>query len=93
MDRRTTRNFKKEYRRLPGNIQRQVDEALALFAENRWQAGLNYKRPRKDRDRCTLRVNNKYRMIGIFGGEFRDGNVVWYSVCSHDACDKKIKRF
>lgn len=92
MGRRTTPNFEREYKRLPRNIQRQVDEALDLFAENRWQTGLNYKRPRKNKDRCTIRVNNKYRMLGIFEGDFRDGDVMWYSVCSHDACDKKISR-
>lgn len=92
MGRRTSPNFEKEYKRLPRNIQQQVDQAFVDFAENRWQTSLNYKRPRK-KDRCTIRVNDNYRMIGIFRGEFRDGNVVWYSVCSHDACDKKIKRF
>lgn len=89
---RTTKRFEKERKKLPYNIQEDIDEALAAFAKNRWDETLNYKRPRKNRNLCTIRVNYKFRIIGIVDGDLSAGNVVFYSVCSHDVCDKIISR-
>ncbi|MFW6333426.1 MAG: type II toxin-antitoxin system YafQ family toxin [Thermodesulfobacteriota bacterium] len=56
-----TKSFKKDYRKLPANIQKAVDKQLGWLLENPNHPSLNLKKMQDPRDIWECRVTRGYR--------------------------------
>ncbi len=57
-----TKNFVREYRKLPEEIQKTVDKQLHLLMENPKHLSLNLKKMQDPRGICECRVTYSYRL-------------------------------
>lgn len=81
----------KEYNRLQKQLQKQADKALRLFNAYPSHNGLNYKSVAPGL--YSIRINQKYRILGFLEGSIEDGEIVWFWVGPHAECDKQIQRW
>lgn len=73
--------FEKRYNRLPKELQKQTDKALRLFDTVPRPNGLRLKQT--GQNLWAIRVNRKYRILGILDGNLESGTMVWYWVGRH----------
>jgi len=64
-----TERFRKEYERLPEQLQRRVDKALGLLLQNPRHPSLQIKKIKGYEDRWEGRVTHHYRFTFTAGGD------------------------
>jgi mRNA-degrading endonuclease RelE of RelBE toxin-antitoxin system len=79
-----TKNFVREYRRLPQEIQRDVDKQLELLMENPNHPSLSLKKMQDPRSIWECRVTYSYR----FTFQLEDGTYLLRKVGTHDTLKK-----
>ncbi len=57
-----TKSFKKDYKKLPANIQKSVDKQMRWLLENPDHPSLNLKKMQDPRDIWEIRVTRGYRL-------------------------------
>jgi mRNA interferase RelE/StbE len=78
---RFSRTFKKQYSRLPKNVQNAFDEKLAIFMKNLSHPGLRVKKIQGTNKVWEGSVTMNYRFTFHFDD---DGNVVFRLIGTHD---------
>jgi len=85
---RTTERFRKAFKRLPEQVQRQAREAYKLFRQNPYHPSLRFKQVHPTRPIYSVRISIDYRALGV-----RDGDeIIWFWIGSHSDYDKLISR-
>ena len=79
-----TRSFKKDYKKLPSNIQKAVDKQLAWLLENPDHPSLNLKKMQDPRDIWEGKVTRGYR----FTLQIEDDRYILRRVGTHDILKK-----
>lgn len=88
MKSRTTRKFRELLAELPAHVQRQADEAYALFASDPSHPGLRFKQVHPDPPIYSARVGIGYRAVGAM----REDGIVWFWIGSHADYDQLLKQ-
>lgn len=88
MNSRTTSRFRKAYNDLPPHIQKQADEAFALFQQNPYHPSLHFKRVHSSQPIFSARITLNYRAVGVMEGE----TVIWFWIGSHADYDHLLAR-
>ena len=79
-----SRKFKKEYNKLPKEIQKAFDQELQLFLQNMSHPSLRVKRIQGTKDRWEGSVTMKYR----FTFEFLENGVLFRTIATHDVLEQ-----
>jgi hypothetical protein len=82
----TTERFRKGFRNLPVDVQRQARDSYRLFKEDPFHPSLHFKQIRVTEPIYSVRVGRSYRAIGVKHGE----EVVWFWIGSHSDYDKLV---
>jgi len=79
-----SKRFKKEFKKLPQNIQKSFNEKLFLFLQNMLHPSLRVKRIQGTKDRWEGSVTMKYR----FTFEFIEDTIIFRAIGTHDILNK-----
>jgi mRNA interferase RelE/StbE len=79
-----SRRFKKEYHKLPKEIQKTFDEKLSLFLQNPSYPSLRVKQIQGTKNRWEGSITMKYR----FTFQFVEGVLVFRSIGTHDILNR-----
>jgi hypothetical protein len=85
---RTTRQFWKQFERLPANIQNQARETYKLWLEYPDYPSLEYKQVHNTEPIYSVRIGIHYRAVGVK----HDDYMLWFWIGTHAAYDKLLKR-
>ena len=85
---RTTAEFRRQFRQLPKEVQRQARAAFAVFKLDPHHPGLRFKKLAPHDDLWSARINRDYRAIGRWRGEV----ILWYFIGAHRDYEAVIKR-
>jgi mRNA-degrading endonuclease RelE of RelBE toxin-antitoxin system len=79
-----SKRFKKEYKKLPQNIQKSFNEKLSLLLQNMLHPSLRVKRIQGTKDRWEGSVTMKYR----FTFELIEDTIIFRAIGTHDILNK-----
>ena len=79
-----SKRFKKEFKKLPQNIQKSFNEKPSLLLQNMLQPSLRVKRIQGTRDRWEGSVTMKYR----FTFELIEDTIIFRAIGTHDILNK-----
>ena len=79
-----SKRFKKEYKKLPQNIQKSFNEKLSLLLQNMLHPSLRVKRIQGTKDRWEGSVTMKCR----FTFELIDDTIIFRAIGTHDILNK-----
>ena len=82
-----SQRFKKEYNKLPKEIQKAFDEKLSLFLKQTSHPSLRVKRIQGTKNRWEGSVTMKYR----FTFEFSEGILIFRAIGTHDIIIKEFQ--
>ena len=80
-----SKRFKKEYNKLPKEIQKAFDEKLSLFLKQTSHPSLRVKRIQGTKNRWEGSITMKYR----FTFEFLENGLIFRTIGTHDILNKK----
>ncbi|MFN0110811.1 MAG: hypothetical protein ACKVZH_18275 [Blastocatellia bacterium] len=86
MKSQTTEKFRKAYRGLPVEIQRQAREAYRLWKTDPSHPGLHFKKVHDTKPIYSVRINLAYRTLGVK----KDDTMIWFWIGSHDEYDRLL---
>jgi len=75
----TSRLFREELARLPGNVQRQAQRAYERFEQNPYRSSLQFRQVHAVLPVYSARVGLDYRAVGMMNGD----EIVWFWIGSH----------
>jgi hypothetical protein len=78
----------REFRSLPGDVQRQARAAYRLFRDNPYHGSLQFKRVHSRRPIYSVRIGIGYRALGIL----EEGQVTWFWIGPHADYDQLVTR-
>lgn len=79
-----SQRFKKEFKKLPQNIQKSFNEKLSLLLQNMLHPSLRVKRIQGTKDRWEGSVTMKYR----FTFELIEDTIIFRAIGTHDILNK-----
>ena len=79
-----SKRFKKEFKKLPQNIQKSFNEKLSLLLQNMLHPSLRVKRIQGTKDRWEGSVTIKYR----FTFELIEDTIIFRAIGTHDILNK-----
>ena len=79
-----SKRFKKEFKKLPQNIQKSFNEKLSLLLQNMLHPSLRVKRIQGTKDRWEGSVTMKYR----FTFELVEDTIIFRAIGTHDILNK-----
>ncbi len=79
MTSRTTKRFRKAFRELSRNVQKDAREAYSRFQEDPFYPSLQFKQVHTSLPIYSARINEGYRAVGIMEGS----EIVWFWIGSH----------
>ena len=82
---RFSRRFKKEYNRIPKEIQKAFDQKLQLFLQDISHPSLRVKRIEGTKDRWEGSVTMKYR----FTFQFSENTLIFRTIGTHDILSRE----
>ena len=85
---RFSKSFKKEYGKLPKEIQNSFDQKLPIFLQNRSHPSLRVKRIQGAADRWEGSVSMKYRFTFQQSG----GSVLFRAIGTHDILARESRK-
>ena len=88
MNSHITPSFRRLFRALPRDMQRQAREAYRLFKEDSWLPGLAFKRVHLEDPIYSARVSLDYRVLGWLENDI----ITWFWIGSHAEYDQMLKR-
>lgn len=80
MKNRRTKEFRKQFARLPRDVQDQAKAAYRLFKENPYHPSLHFKCIDSQESLYSVRVGLPYRAVGVWEGD----TIFWYFIGSHE---------
>lgn len=80
-------SFRREFARLPQNIQRRARNAYRRFQKDASHPSLQFKRLHTELPLWSVRVTDNYRAIGAR----RDNEIVWFFIGTHAEYDQFLK--
>ena len=83
-----SRDFRRDFARLPLDTQKRAREAYRVFQNNLEHPGLKFKKLPPYDDLWSVRITGSYRAIG----RRRDDTIIWFFIGSHADYDKVIER-
>ena len=84
----TTEGFRKAFRVLPDQVQRQTRAAYRLFTQNPYHPSLRFKRVHSVEPIYSARINIDYRTLGVYAGD----EVIWFWIGSHADYDRLLSQ-
>ena len=87
MKSRTTERFRREFGRLPREVQEQARAAYRLFQQNPHHPSLHFHRIQRIEAVYSARVGRNYRAVGTL----EDDLVVWFWIGTHADYDRLIE--
>jgi hypothetical protein len=84
----TTAQFRKIFRELPAEVQRQARRAYRIFQQNPNHPSLRFKPVHPTRPIYSARISSDYRAVGILEAD----EIVWYWIGSHAEYDKLLSQ-
>ena len=78
-----TDGFRKRFKRLPPDIQKQARAAYHLWKENPYYPSLQFKRIDPQEPIYSVRIGLHYRAVGIWEGD----TILWYFIGTHAEYD------
>ncbi len=84
---RTTEGFRKAFKQLPQEIQKQTKSTYSKFQQDPYHPSLHFKRVHSMRPIYSVRVSRDYRSVGLLN----DNEIIWYWIGSHADYDKLLK--
>ncbi len=88
MNSHTTERFRKSFKALPKQIQKQTRETYKLFKKDPFYPSINFKQVHPVKPIFSARINIEYRALGVRDGE----DIVWFWIGSHADYDKLLLR-
>ncbi len=80
--------FRRDFARLPADVQARAREAYARFAENPLHPGLRFKRLNADLPLWSVRVSDSYRAVGVRAA---DDAIVWFFIGTHENYERLLR--
>jgi hypothetical protein len=80
-------SFRRDFARLPANIQTRAREAYRRFQANPAHPGLNFQRLNTELPFWSVRINNSYRAVGVRSSP---DEIVWFFIGTHAEYDRLI---
>lgn len=78
-------NFRRDFERLPEDVQERAREAYRRFVVDPFHPGLHFKQIRDSH--WSVRIGQSYRAVGL---RTSDGQIVWYFIGTHDEYDRLL---
>jgi len=88
MTSRTTAGFRRQFERLPRDVQNQARSAFRQFKADPHHPGLHFKKLPPHEDLWSARISRDCRAIG----RWRGGVILWFFIGSHADYEAMIKR-
>jgi hypothetical protein len=88
MNSRTTERFRREFARLPAELQEQARAAYRLFRQDPHPPGLRFRRVHPTEPVYSARVGLHYRAVGVLDGD----TITWFWIGSHAAYAHLIRQ-
>lgn len=85
---RTTKRFRKAFRELPSEIQKQAREAFRQFQRDPFYPSLHFKRTHSTEPIYSVRINVGFRAVGMQ----TDKEIIWFWIGGHDDYEKLVSR-
>lgn len=82
----TNRRFKKQFRSLPTEIQRQARETYAIWKSDPFRTGLKFRRVHPAYPVYSVRIGEHWRAVAFI----KDGEATWVWIGSHSDYDKYL---
>ena len=83
----TTRPFRRRFRSLPPEIQRQARLAYSLFRDNPRHPGLRFKKVHPSQPIYSARISQDYRAVGVLKAD----EIIWFFIGSHSEYDTLLR--
>jgi hypothetical protein len=84
----TTQQFRRDFKSLPSEVQRQARQAYRLFRGNPRHPGLHFKKVHSTEPLYSVRVTQDYRAVGVM----KEDEIVWFFIGPHSEYDALLKR-
>jgi hypothetical protein len=86
---KATKDFWKEYGKLPDSIQQLARKSFKLFQTDPSHPSLHFKKVHEDPIVFSARVSIQYRALGVRQDDF----IIWFWIGNHDQYQKLINSF
>ncbi|HEY7349348.1 MAG TPA: hypothetical protein VH599_13625 [Ktedonobacterales bacterium] len=86
---RVTKDFRALLASLPASVQKQAEDAYALFQQNPYHPSLRFKPTKGRSGYYSARVGIHFRVLAYQDGE----DIVWFWIGSHSDYDKIVAQF
>ncbi len=84
---RRARGFRETYARLPYSVRDQALESYALFVDDPFHPGLQFKLVNARDDVWSVRIGRSYRAMGWRSGD----TIVWFWIGTHAEYDQMLR--
>ena len=79
--------FRRDFERLPEQIQERAREAYRHFAADTTYPGLQFKRLNTEEPLWSVRINDSYRAVGV---RTTSGEIIWFFIGTHAEYDRLL---
>jgi len=80
-------HFKRDFARLPKQVQQQAREAYRRFKCDPQHPGIEFKKLHTAQPLWSVRINDSYRAVGVRDGE----KVIWFFIGTHAQYDQILR--
>ena len=88
MTSRTTQRFRRAFRKLPPNVQRQARAAYRLWKQDAFHPSLQFKQVHSREPIYSVRIGIGWRAVGVMS----QGEMVWFWIGSHADYDRLLSQ-
>jgi mRNA-degrading endonuclease RelE of RelBE toxin-antitoxin system len=81
-------SFRRDFERLPAEVQARAREAYRRFAADPFHAGLRFKRLHTKLPLWSVRISESYRAVGVRKSE---NEMVWFFIGTHAEYEKLLR--
>jgi hypothetical protein len=85
---RTTERFRREFGRLPAEVQQQARAAYRLFRQDPYHPSLRFRRIHQSEPVYSTRVGLHYRAVGVV----EDDTITWFWIGPHAEYDHLVRQ-
>lgn len=80
--------FRRDFERLPKEVQERARQAYRQFVANPNHPGLKFKRLESEAPLWSVRISDSYRAVGV---RDPDDTIVWFFIGSHADYDRLLR--
>ena len=89
MNSKTAAQFRKDFERLPKEIQALAREVYRAWRQDPWQSSLQFKQIHQNKPYYSVRIGAHWRAVGLK----TDNTLLWFWIGSHAEYDRLIDNF